>query len=118
MGVRDIVGTNNWEGDESRGSEIGPIVLRGHDSAVSSTVLIHRLSVMACGTKPRIAYVHSGYLSRWRGENMSGTISPSAGGRNRATQGAVLKYGERLNGALFNFVNSTRNPRCLVNNVA
>ena len=40
-------------------------MLCGHDSAVSSTVLIRRLSVMACGTKPRIAYVHSGYLSRW-----------------------------------------------------
>jgi len=50
-------------------------------------------------------YVHGSYLPIWRRKNVCGTIPTTASGRDRATQGAVLKYSERLNGASFNFVN-------------
>ena len=49
---------------------------------------------------------------------MSRTIPSGAGGRNRAAQGAVLKYSERLDDASFNLVNSTGKSMYMVNNAA
>ena len=65
-----------------------------------------------------MAYVHDSYLPARRSENVCGILPASAGRRDRTTQGAVLKYGERLNGAGFNFVNGAetygvRQRRCV-----
>ena len=49
---------------------------------------------------------------------MSWSAPPGLGGRKRVAQGAVLKQGEGLYGALFELVISTSNPKRAMNNVA
>ena len=111
MWVRDTTGANDRECDECGLPESAPVVIRSHDDSISSLALTRQRLVRVRETRSQLAYVHGGHLPIRRSKDMSRSITTGACRRDCVTEGAVVEYGERLNGASFDFVNSTKVSR-------